>query len=313
MIEKILVPLEDVPFRGIDNKVRLRYRLVSKDKNESSQWSPVYTINPSEIKSELLLDPGYDTDNPILYSNWEPTSYSDGKNINIKIDSGWVKDKKVIPCNNFDVFVSWNQFNNTSTGYWGYDVSKSATIINVSNTVITYPSAPTEYNSTATITDISTKNINVGDFITTKLPDSPTPVGGLQLKASVDAILGLYSIRVSTTSISPIGIIAGAAEDVKKINVIAIPDLNDFVYAGTTNSGSISIKIPEQVYATDNSIQYRYILTPATNPPTLVETFDGVDFTYTNGLYKSDILTTEATVEPGETSNTYNIDSGSPT
>jgi len=321
MIKKVLIPLEDVPFRGIDNKVRLRYRLVSKDKNESSQWSPVYTVNPSEITSDYVFEPGTTQTNPTLYSEWEPTSYSDGKNINIKIDSGWTKDKHVIPCNNFDVFISWNQFPYSTAKFWGYEVSKDGTIVagTIENSSYTVGPFETIEVSSATVTDVPTKNLKVGDAITVN-PVAPAQLGSGYPASftTITKIYSPYSMQITTETINiPDPIVAGSFTSLSKFRVAEDPDIepvtDDFVYAGTTSSGSISIKIPQQAFWEDNSVQYVYILTPATNPPTLVETFDGVDLMYTNGLYKSPILTTEATVEPGETSNTYNIDSGSPT
>jgi hypothetical protein len=330
MIEKVLIPLENVQFRGIDNKVRLRYRLVSKDKNESSQWSPIYTVFPYEIKSSAAGHPGPGSEktNPILHSKWEPTSYSDGKNININIDSGWAKDKHVIPCNNFDVFISWNQFAaSDNTGFWGHEVSRNSNISDVSSTVLNDPASPgynpsldTEYIYNATMTDISTKNIKVGDYITTKPPaiGSGFP-GALLVPGFVTSILTPYSIRVSTTNQTNSGIVAGLVANVKKSDIAdastGLPT-SDFVYAGTTNSGSISIQVSEQAFSENNSTQYVYILTPARNPPGILETEDQYGYDYTNEIYRSNVLTTEATVEPGENSNTYNItniDGGTPT
>lgn len=106
MLDKILIPLEDVEFRGADNKVRLRYRLKSKDGNETSQWSPIYAINSSEINN--IDNSGGVTVNPIEYSGWKPISYTDENNLYIKFDTGWINDKKIIPHKNFDAFVSWN-------------------------------------------------------------------------------------------------------------------------------------------------------------------------------------------------------------
>ena len=110
MLDKILIPLEDVPFLGKDNKVRLRYRLKSKDGNETSQWSPVYTINPVTLYGgPQNITTNSDTySNPLAYSGWTPTSYTDEDNLFINFDTGWVNNKKIIPYKNFDVFVSWN-------------------------------------------------------------------------------------------------------------------------------------------------------------------------------------------------------------
>jgi hypothetical protein len=323
MIKKVLIPLEDVQFRGIDNKVRLRYRLVSKDKNETSQWSPIYTVYPYEIKSAAAgyPGPGSETTNPILYSEWEPTSYSDGKNINIKIDSGWVKDKHVIPCNNFDVFISWNQFPYPTAKFWGYEVSKDGTIVagTIENSYYTVGPFETIEVSSATITDVPTKNLQVGDAITIN-PVAPAQLGSGYPASftTITKIYSPYSMQITTETINiPDPIVAGSFTSLSKFRVAEDPDIepvtDDFVYAGTTNSGNISIQIPNQAFSEEKATQYQYILTPARNSPGILETLDQYGWDYTNEIYRSSILTTEATVEPGATSNTYNIDSGSPT
>jgi len=105
MITKVSIPLEDVPYSGADKKVRLRYRLVSKDKNETSQWSSIYTINPEEVQPITVNDI---YSNPVFYSGWTPTSYTDEDNLFINFDGGWINNKRLIPYKNFDAFVSWN-------------------------------------------------------------------------------------------------------------------------------------------------------------------------------------------------------------
>jgi hypothetical protein len=146
MLDKILIPLEDVPFLNADNNVRLRYRLKSKDGNEVSQWSPVYTITPFNLYSGPTNIQNVDDVyiNPIAYSGWNPVSYTDEDNLYIKFDSGWINDKKMIPYKNFDAFVSWNYANS---------------IINIA------PQTPTFSTPRITITTNVAHNIAVGQTI----------------------------------------------------------------------------------------------------------------------------------------------------
>jgi hypothetical protein len=307
MIKKILIPLENVLFRGTDNKIRLRYRLKSKDANEVSQWSPIYTVNPSELGNSSV---GTSTTNPILYSEWQPTSYSDGTNINIKIDNGWANDKKIIPCKNFDIFVSWNMAD-VGSYFSGYEISKTGNIKSGSVVATTeiIGGPITVYNYTAIVTDVPTKDLEVGGFISAK--DGVTgklgQSGGIETSTIITKIYGPYSMQVTTSTEGfDVPVVAGDITKVSKLEVEATPTTNNFVYLGTTGSGNIAIKIPQQVYSTNNVIQYVYRITPATNPPTLTDT---------NWLYDSGILTTIATVEPNSSGNTYNIDNvdgGSP-
>jgi hypothetical protein len=97
VIEKKIIPLEDVEYRGADNKVRLRYRLVSKDKNETSEWSPIYTINPSEIKNysdEELKD-------VLSHESWHrlayPSQIQNLNNKNLKTPSLIAKNYNIDP------------------------------------------------------------------------------------------------------------------------------------------------------------------------------------------------------------------------
>ena len=299
MIEKILIPLENVSFRGADNKIRLRYRLISKDKNEFSQWSPIYTINPSELGDSSVGD---NTTNPILYSGWDPTSSVDSKNVNIKLDSGWTNNKKMIPCKNFDVFISWNYGTaSTLTSRWGYEISKSAKILSTGITTDFTSGAPySEFYSYATVTDIPTKDLKIGDTIKAK-PGSTATFGNESTDTSILKILNESSILIQTTAYvlpASSSIVAGDVGNVVKYG----SSTPQYTYAGTSDSGQFAVNIPTQIYSTNKVIQYQYKITPATKPPTL------------NYIYTSSVLTTTPVITTTATTNTVDaiIDGGSP-
>jgi len=304
MIEKVLIPLENVSFRGADNKVRLRYRLVSKDKNEFSQWSPIYTINPSELGDSSVGD---NTTNPILYSGWDPTSSVDSENVNIKLDSGWVNDKKMIPCKNFDVFISWAYATSPllTVKNWGYEICKSAKILSTGITTdFTSGILYSEYYSYATVTDIPTKDLQVGDSIKAKpgIPPTSSATFGVETTdTTILKILSESSILIKTTAYSlpaSSSIVAGDVGNVVKYGSTT----PQYTYAGTSNSGQFSINIPTQIYSTNKVVQYIYKITPATKPPTL------------NYIYTSSVLTTTPVITTTATTNTVDaiIDGGSP-
>jgi hypothetical protein len=171
------------------------------------------------------------------------------------------------------------------------------------------------YYSSAKVSGVPTKNLQIGDFVTID-PVPPTSIGSLPFEYTfVTKIYGPDSLQITKQyeGISSVPIVPGNFSSFTKISNTSTPILQDFIYAGTTNSGNISIQIPKQAFSEEKATQYQYILTPARNSPGVLETLDQYGWDYTNEIYRSSILTTEATVEPGATSNTYNIDSGTPT
>lgn len=51
--KKVSIPLSSLPPMTTDNKYLVRYRIVSDDKNRTSQWSPTYKINVPYITKEI--------------------------------------------------------------------------------------------------------------------------------------------------------------------------------------------------------------------------------------------------------------------
>lgn len=293
MIKKVLIPLEDVAFRGADDKVRLRYRLKSKDGNETSQWSPVYTVNPTEIRD---IDFGWgDYVNPIEYSGWAPTSSSDNEAITINTESGWINDKLKIPCKTFDVFISYN-YGTSAVEQWGYQISKYGIIANAVND----NSSPYSTDGTATITDLdSTELLSVGDYLLA------SPDAGILIPTSANARVEITKIvNPSTIEVKSVTLDGGVTNHsmtngvIKNVIKYGLYSAPVFKYEGTTSSGQFLISIPKKVNLIDNVIAYQYQLTPGTKPPTL---------NATNFLYAS------ASISSNSSTIQFNtIDGGSP-
>jgi hypothetical protein len=298
MIKKVLIPLEDVAFRGADDKIRLRYRLKSKDGNETSQWSPVYTVNPTEIRDvDATLG---DNVNPIEYSGWAPTSSSDNEAITINTDSGWINDKLKIPCKTFDVFISYN-YGTSAVQQWGYQISKYGIIANAVNDTSSLYST----DGTATITDLdSTEFLSVGDYLLASPEPLGSPVGILiptsaSARVEITKIVNPSTIEVKSVTldggVTNHSMTNGVIKNVIKYGLSAAPV---FKYEGTTSSGQFLIDIPKKVNLVDNVIAYQYQLTPGTKPPTL---------NATNFLYAS------ASISSNSSTIQFNtIDGGSP-
>jgi hypothetical protein len=289
MIEKKIIPLEQIDYLGADNKIRLRYRLISKDKNEISEWSPIHTINPSEITStHFSSDP---TSNPLAYSDWNPTSSSDSQSITINLDSGWVNNKFKIPYKNFDIFFTYN-YGTVDSPKWGFKVSYYAKITNSVNDV----TSPYLTDGTATITDLdSTELLYVGDYL---LATSGTgTLNSANSYVQITKIVNENTIQVK--SVTTVGgatahnIIDGLISNIVKYGY----GYPSYKYEGTSDSGKFSIDIPTLTNSTSNVYGYQYKITPSTLPHTL----------FNNYLYDSGV------VIPVSTSIQFNtIDGGSP-
>lgn len=59
--KKVKIPLSNTPPVDSDNKYLIRYRLISSDKNQTSAWSPLYSVDgPTivQVESKLVLSSG---------------------------------------------------------------------------------------------------------------------------------------------------------------------------------------------------------------------------------------------------------------
>jgi hypothetical protein len=43
--KKFIVPLSKLPYPNIDGKHRVRFRITTQDRNEISEWSPIYSVS----------------------------------------------------------------------------------------------------------------------------------------------------------------------------------------------------------------------------------------------------------------------------
>lgn len=59
--KKVKIPLSSLPPADSDNKYLIRYRIISSDKNQTSAWSPLYSVDGlpiSQVESKLVLSSG---------------------------------------------------------------------------------------------------------------------------------------------------------------------------------------------------------------------------------------------------------------
>jgi len=94
-IKKVTILKKDLPeFNGETSSYKIRYRIVSEDRNRFSHWSPTHSVAVTQVDDI----PYYvaNTDGNIMTTVWSPT-----------------EDLK----SQFDIYIRWDT---DPTGYWKY-------------------------------------------------------------------------------------------------------------------------------------------------------------------------------------------------
>ena len=150
-IKKIRIPFSQlVPIgTGIDKNYFLKYRIISSDKNRTSEWSTVYTVQPPTIY-DSVLDSILSTQVTVSTSS---VSLSDGTLVNIY----WDVPAEIQDVSEFDVFVRWLDSTGATPMWtdWSYlntqtqgtiSIKKLSSMnytkLGVSVQIPTYPKAP---------------------------------------------------------------------------------------------------------------------------------------------------------------------------
>lgn len=72
--KKFIIPLAKLPYPNIDGKHRVRFRITTQDRNELSEWSPIYVVDsPAQQSSASVSYQAQVTGNSVTLS-WEPNS-----------------------------------------------------------------------------------------------------------------------------------------------------------------------------------------------------------------------------------------------
>lgn len=112
---KANVPLSSLPGRDPNHgSHRVRYRLITSDRNKVSEWSPIFTITPptaTEMLGDFMVD-------HVIRSSTEGgrTSYT----------ITWTVPEIFQEFPHYDIFVSWSS---SDYEYYGTTTSETATII----------------------------------------------------------------------------------------------------------------------------------------------------------------------------------------
>lgn len=114
VIKKIRISQNDLPtINSITEKYDIKYRIVSEDKNRTSQWSPIINIDP-----EYIYVPG----NISIVSSGITTVAWDS--VTIKIGTQIIRQAK-----DYDVWVKWSK--PAGLGDWNYVQRISGNSINL--------------------------------------------------------------------------------------------------------------------------------------------------------------------------------------
>jgi hypothetical protein len=124
--KKFFIPLSKLPYPNIDGKHRVRFRITTQDRNEISEWSPIFVVDSPNQQVSASVTYQYQLVGQTATLSWLPNSrYKE-----------------------YDVFVSLNgvslqYFTRTVNSGININVPGGATSIRVWVQLPTYPTPPT--------------------------------------------------------------------------------------------------------------------------------------------------------------------------
>lgn len=100
-IKKVRIPFSELtPIgSGSDKSYLLKYRVISSDKNRTSEWSPIYNVNPPTVYDPIL--------DSILSSQITVSTSSDSLSDGTLVNLYWDVPVELRDVSEFDVFVRW--------------------------------------------------------------------------------------------------------------------------------------------------------------------------------------------------------------
>jgi hypothetical protein len=124
--KKFFIPLSKLPYPNIDGKHRVRFRITTQDRNEISEWSPIFVV---------------DSPNQQVSASINYTSQTLGSTVTFS----WLPDSKY---KEYDVFTSLSgedlqYFTRTANNNVSINVPTEATSYRVWVQLPTYPTPPT--------------------------------------------------------------------------------------------------------------------------------------------------------------------------
>ena len=123
--KKFFIPLSKLPYPNIDGKHRVRFRMTTVDRNEISEWSPIFVVDSPNQQVSASVTYQYQKIEDLAAVSWIP-------NIQYK---------------EYDIFVSFNgsdlqYFTRTANSAINLNLPSGATSIRVWVQLPTYPTPP---------------------------------------------------------------------------------------------------------------------------------------------------------------------------
>lgn len=253
MIEQVKIPLlpsannsnlnnNNIDALNYDGSFRLRYRIVSKDKSRTSEWSQIHKLPFPDNKTIYEIN-GFPPPSFLSEHIWSDT-YVDQPNLSSSI-------KLVETGKNNSFFVTWDTPQKTPTSFYDVYLSwRKAIFISTSTTVGgTYTTGFGTYYSELTVPSLD--NLDIGD--TVFFVDGATTGRSGNGRLTISRLLDANTIQVShvqsnTSSNPPIDGAAG--------QLWVLKDWGSWNYAGTTQSNSLNFT--RKTKETDNEM-YMYV------------------------------------------------------
>ena len=123
MSKKLVIPRKNLPDPSVyDAQYRIRYRLVSEDRNRFSSWTPIFSVNPKYVFMQ--------NDDLILVNSGSTVSCSWGP-VQMYINN-YLPENYITDVEEFDIFIKWAGVAGADEGDWtfyGRVPSKSVDIL----------------------------------------------------------------------------------------------------------------------------------------------------------------------------------------
>ena len=113
---KLIIPKENLPDLDVfTNSLRLRFRIISDNRNISSYWSPIYSVNP-ELNYISEGNVAIEKHNSYTTVVWNP--------VKIEKNGNQIKELEY-----YDLWIRWGD--DSSTGTWQYKERVLSTSVNL--------------------------------------------------------------------------------------------------------------------------------------------------------------------------------------
>jgi hypothetical protein len=127
--KKFFIPLSKLPYPNIDGKHRIRFRMTTVDRNEISEWSPIFVVDSPNQQTSASISYQYQAIGATATLSWLPNSrYKE-----------------------YDIFISYDDaplsyFTRTVNSGININIPTEATTLRVWVQLPSYPTPPSASN-----------------------------------------------------------------------------------------------------------------------------------------------------------------------